>query len=264
MSLRGRTVLVTRPAGRADALLEAIEAAGGVARHIPLLDIVPLDQHNDADLWLETRDRAAHLGRYSAVIAISVNAVHYGLSWIGRYWQQRVPADIKWYGIGAATQAALARWNVQAEIAGAGSTSEALLALPQLQNLEGQRFLVLRGVGGRETLAQGLLARGAEVDLLECYRRQRPQLAAPEQQRLWQPPADAVCINSAETLANLWHYLSTAQARCAVAQRPLLVPSARVADSARELGFEQIVVSADAGTAATLAALQSLSKDPAW
>jgi uroporphyrinogen-III synthase len=259
VELAGKTILVTRPAGRADDLTIAIEAAGGSVRHIPLLELVPLDRVADAEQWLHTRECVAHLGRYERVIAVSVNAVDYGLDWIMRNWQERVPPQIRWYGIGAATVAALAGWNIDAQGA-ADMTSEALLALPELQQVKGEQFLILRGVGGRETLAQTLRARGAEVDYAECYRRRRPQLDTVQQTALWQPPADAVCVNSGETLANLWEYLPE-PARRLYHRVPLLVPGERVAQQARALGFERVVVAANAGTAATLAALSGIAKD---
>ena len=102
-----------------------------------------------------------------------------------------------------------------------------------MQQITGERVLILRGVGGRETLAQTLRARGAEVDYGECYRRVRPQLSAAERAALWQPPADAVCVNSGETLANLWDYLPE-PARQLYHRLPLLVPGERVAERIEE------------------------------
>ncbi|MGS9164769.1 uroporphyrinogen-III synthase, partial [Salmonella enterica subsp. enterica serovar Infantis] len=47
--------------------------------------------------------------------------------------------------------------------------SEALLQLPELQNIAGNRALILRGNGGRELLGETLTALGAEVSFFECY-----------------------------------------------------------------------------------------------
>lgn len=275
MELAGLTVLVTRPAGRADELLAAIAAAGGRGRHAPLLAVAALDAQRDAAALAHTEACVVALARYQRVIAISTNAVHYGLIFIRRHWHlaaaaatadgagsQRaappVPVPPHWYGIGAATAAALAQQGIAAVAAGAGMTSEALLALPEFRAPAGERVLILRGVGGRETLAATLRARGAEVDYAECYRRERPPLDAAAVAALWQPPADAVCVNSAETLANLWHYLPE-PARQLYRARPLLVPSARVAEQAHALGFARVLTAADAGTAATVAALKTLA-----
>lgn len=255
-TLAGLEVLVTRPAERADTLVEAIRAAGGRARHRPLLEIVALDRGTDADIWRQTDEKLRALDRYQRVIAASVSAVHYGLAWIGRHWPLLPP--LRWYAIGTATAAALAERGVAATAVTGSMTSEELLALPELQRLAGERALLLRGVGGRELMAETLRARGAAVDYAECYRRRNPALGDNERAALWQPAADVVCVNSGETLANLWHHLPEPGRRL-YRQRPLLVPSERVAEQARGLGCERVLVAANAGTEATLAALRELA-----
>ena len=259
MSLAGLSVLVTRPEGRADELVGAIRAAGGRARHIPLLAVAPLDARRDASIIAATRERVRELPHYRRVIAISVNAVDYGLRWINETWP-RPPEGIDWYAIGPATAAALAQRGIDAQADSAAMTTEALLARADFQHLDGERILILRGVGGRETLFETLSARGARVDLAECYRRCDPALDEAGRRALWQPAADAVCVNSAETLRHLWQYLPQ-PARELYRGRPLLVPSERVAQAARELGFSRVVVAANAGTAATVSALQDIARE---
>lgn len=225
MDLDGLRILVTRPAGRADDLMRAIAAAGGSSAHIPLLTVDALDSQRDAALWQHTEQTLRRLAHYRRVIAISVNAVHYGMRWIAAALQQsavphalQLPAHIAWYGIGAATLDELKRWGIEARGGAAGATSEALLALPELQTVRGEAILILRGVGGRETLASVLRERGAAVEYAECYRRSVPQLDAAQRQLLQRAAFDAVCVNSAETLRNLWHYLTIDQDNTAVDQ----------------------------------------------
>lgn len=260
MNLQGLHVLITRPRGRGETLAAAIQAAGGHVREVPLLAVEPLDPQTDAAIRAATETRLRQLDRYDAVIAISINAVQFGLQWASQFWPQW-PQALHWYGIGAATAEALAAWGTSAAAPAHGMNTEALLALPALQQIEGRRFLILRGVGGREALAAQLRARGAVVDYAECYRRIAPVLDAETRARLSEP-VDAICVNSAETLANLWNNLpwDRLPLDCAarVRAQALIVPSARVAERAAELGFSRVVVAANAGTAATLAALQSL------
>lgn len=255
-SLAGLTVLITRPRGRGELLAEAIRAAAGQVREVPLLAVAPLDLTTDADLCAATAAKLRQLDRYDMVIAISTNAVEQGLRWASVFWPQW-PAGPRWFGIGAATAEALAGWGVSGAAPAIGMNTEALLAQPELQQPIGKHILILRGVGGRETLATALRERGAHVDYAECYRRIEPVLDAAERALLAEP-VDAICVNSAETLTNLWNNLPAA-AQPSICRHALIVPSSRVADKARELGFKHVVVAENAGTTATLAALATLA-----
>jgi uroporphyrinogen-III synthase len=256
-ALAGQRILVTRPDGRAGDLIAAIAAAGGEALHVPLLAVEPLDATRDAESWQRTERNLRQFAKYRRIIAISVNAVHYGLAWLERLHGTELAArsDVRWYGIGAASAAELARWGIDARGGGDGATSEALLALPELQQVQGESILILRGVGGRETLAGVLRSRGADVAYAECYRRAAPTLDESQRQLLQRGGFDAICVNSAETLHNLVEVARAAARYDAYAATPLLVPSARVASLAAEAGFARVLVAANAGTEATLAAL---------
>ena len=257
LDLSGLSVLITRPRGRGEILASAIRNAGGLVREVPLLAVEPLHPQRDAELRAVTAAQLQRLDQYDAAIAISINAVELALSWARDYWPQW-PPQLHWYGIGAATAEALAQWGVRCTAAGGGMNSEALLALPELQSIANHKILILRGVGGRETLAETLRARGATVDYAECYRRVEPILDENARAEL-AAPVDAICVNSAETLANLWNNLNP-YARDHVRARALIVPSERVGQKARELGFQRVVVAANAGTAATLNALAILQQ----
>jgi uroporphyrinogen-III synthase len=261
-ALAGQRILVTRPAGRADDLMAAIADAGGSALHIPMMMVEPLDAQRDALHWQNTVHNLQRLADYRRVIAISVNAVHYGMQWLERLQVPVTHAGIEWYGIGAATATEFSRWGIDARGGGAGATSEALLALPGLQRVDGESILILRGVGGRETLAGILRQRGAGVEYAECYRRAAPRLDDSQRQLLRDDEFAAACVNSAETLRNLFCALGAEAAGLGAQWRgtALVVPSERVAQEASELGFERVIVAANAGTEATLTALYALTR----
>lgn len=157
-------VLVTRPAGQHEALVDALRCAGVRVSHMPALTIEPLT--------LAPAGLAAlrDLDMFSAVIFISVNAARIGLAALRDLWSQW-PVGIHWLAVGEATAAVLSEEGLSPEIPPEGYNSEALLALDCLRNPAGQRILILAGEQGRPLLAETLSGRGAEVDVLALYRR---------------------------------------------------------------------------------------------
>lgn len=253
-SLAGLNVLITRPQGRVGELRAALEQAGARVRHLPLLVLQPLHGQHDAELLHRNRRLSQGLDRYRKVIFVSVTAVEYGLDALAQEWP-RWPSGPLYYGVGAATARALCQRGIDARQPGGDMNSEALLALPEWQRVAGESVLIVRGVGGRDHLAAELTRRGAHVDLLECYRRGPPAASAAElyAQAQW---AHAIGLNSGETLdrfRRLWEAGGGAPQNL---QAVLVVPGQRVAGLAREAGFRHCLVAGNAGTSATLAALE--------
>lgn len=250
-------VLVTRPAGRADDLLAALQAQGASTLHLPMLVINELDAEHDAACMQRNRDRILDLDRYHKLIFISANAVYYGVNLVEQFWPQW-PAQQRLLAIGSATATALADRGLSA-MGGYGSmNSESLLATEELTSVSGERIAIFRGMGGRETLADVLRERGASVDYVECYRRSAPRLdRADTLAQLGDFAPAAVIVNSGETLENLTALLpdDSELFNC-----PLIVPGDRVAALARNLGYARATQAANAGTAATLEVLYTLSR----
>lgn len=247
-SLRGRRILVTRPAVQAAALAEMIAAHGGEAVCFPLLEIVPVDD------WQAFDAIAARLDTYAIAVFISPNAVALGLPRLlaGRPW----PARLRAAAIGPGTVQALADRGIgEVIVPRERFDSEALLALPPLQadRVAGEHVLILRGDGGRELLADTLRARGATVDAVACYRRLAPADGAPLMSLLRNNALDALTLSSSEGLRNLLDLLDTGSRERLLAL-PVFVPHQRIADEAARLGLRRVVLTgpADAGLVAGL------------
>jgi len=157
-------VLVTRPDGQQQALVDRLERDGFQVSHQPALVIEPLA------LSVESQDCLAHLDRYHVVVLISRNAADIALSLLRTHWS-RWPAGVHWLAVGDATAQVLQAAGLQAERPEQGFNSEALLAMPLLQDLAGRRVLLLRGEGGREVLAPAIRARAEALDEIALYRR---------------------------------------------------------------------------------------------
>lgn len=230
--LAGRTVLVTRPAKQAAALAQAIRAVGGTAFAFPALAVEAVPQD-------ELSVPLARLAEADIAIFISPNAAQFGMAAI--HSGGSLPASVEVFAVGLGTARALHAQGVSGVITPDGQDSEALLALPQLQDVAGKRVVIVRGVGGRALLAETLRTRGAQVDLMECYRRLRPQVDAAPLLARWQAGGiDAVTVTSAETLHNLAALLGEA-GRPLLAATPLFAPHEKIAGAARRFGIAHVI-----------------------
>ena len=196
-ALSGRHVAITRPLGQAEKLQSLIAAEGGEAVLFPLIAIAPLQDYTAFDAVI------AGLAQYDWLIFISSNAVQYGMPRLLK--QGALPERLQFAAIGPVTAAELGQFGVQQVLTPIDRfDSEALLALPQMQAVAGKRCMIVRGVGGREVLAQTLVQRGATVTFAECYQRVNPQTDAGLLQTLWQNKAlDALVVTSSEAMRHL-------------------------------------------------------------
>lgn len=258
-NLHGLRVLITRPQAQVPAWQARLQAAGADTVVASLMAIVPISDKADSQI---IRQRVMALDSYQHVIFVSQNAARYGLQWIDDCWPQ-LPSDINFYAVGSATAQLLHQHDVPVIEAGHTMNTEALLALPQLQNVAGDRVLIFRGQGGRPVLAEQLQERGAVVDYGELYQRQFPPQVFQQVAELnWGQAGDVVALHSGEALDNWCQViasLSSAAASTGVCWQamPTLVPGKRVADKARNLGFECVIEAYNASDQEMLAALQT-------
>lgn len=229
-ALQGIGVLVTRPVHQTDRLCRLIEAQGGTAIPFPVIEIL---DPGDPEALIAVIDR---LDEYDMAIFVSANAVSRTLPLIQarRGW----PARLKRVAIGRGSARMLEQLGLPAQLLPEhGFTSEALLALPQLQTVAGQSIVIFRGQGGRELLGDTLRERGAEVTYAEAYRRRRPAVDSGELLKRWQQgEIQAVTITSNESLRNLFDMVGEPGQQW-LYDTPLIVVSRRTQKLARELGF---------------------------
>ena len=239
-------VLVTRPAAQAKAMIEVLRSHGFDVQHQPCLSIVPVDpQSNDG---LQSKQWAMDLDTFDHIIVISTNAAHYWLGLAQDYWPQW-PVGVQWWAMGESTQAHLVAAGIDAGRPNAGDTSEALLAdlLPQIKSHH--KVLIVRGCGGRETLSDTLIAAGAKVTYAQCYQRKMPTISNEHLLSVDKFAPQAVILQSGETLVNFDHLLGD-QAWCDKQCTILVLPSARVAEQAKILGYRVLLISGSASNQA--------------
>jgi uroporphyrinogen-III synthase len=255
VSLTGLTVLVTRPAGQGEGLIEAIRRAGGEAVSFPLLEIKPVtDQHRQAEIRQQIQD----LDQYQILIFISSNAARHGLNWISRYWPQ-FPVGVEVVAVGPATASALAELPCQVQTSETGMLSEDILELPVLKAVAGKKVALFRGEGGRELLADTLRDRGAQVDYVETYERQRIIGTGTElMELLQQARVNALTVTSGQILDSLCQLVDITNT--GIDQIPLLVPSERIRQQAQAAGFTQVTCSHGATDSAVVAGLAEIAR----
>lgn len=234
VNLRGRRVLICRPEPEASRLARVFEQAGAEVRILPLMAREPLPETPEQRSVLQELDNFTH------VIAVSPYAARRLLEEADTWWPQ-LPVGLHWYGVGAGTAAELGRHGLRPRRPSDGWTSEALLALPSLQNLNNDRVLLARGEHGRELIRQTLEERGARVTVLPLYRRFCPYYPSEIIDDLFNRFCPEVIVAlSGETLNNL--VKTDPDALPALHQALLVVPAERVAEQARQAGFGSILV----------------------
>lgn len=287
--LAGIRVVVTRPPKQAARFAERLALVGGEAIVCPALVIEPPE--NPSAL----RETLAQLERYDYAVFVSANAadaVLVALEREGRRW----PASLVAIGVGPTTFDALVGGRLERVVVPPERwDSEGVLALPELAEVRGKRIVLFRGergnadpIGtgdvdanmpsgrrhdaharsdrragdapasgsGRELMRETLVARGALVDAVACYRRLRPTFDASGLVERWRAGGvDAVVATSGEVLDNFIALIGAA-GRPLLAETPLFVPHERIAAHARNAGLSNVVTTAatDSGLLAGLLA----------
>ncbi len=233
-------------------MCEALSNLGYTVHQQALLEL-----HKLAELTPDIESCIDSLQQYQRLIFISGNAVHFGMQVILE-GGQRLPQGIIVYAIGQATAKLLEDFGLTAICAGAEMTSESLLALESLQQVKGQRILIVKGDGGRTTLRDTLGSRGAEVDELACYQRKCPQLPLGDlAAKIAQWNIDVILLTSGEGFCNMLTLLSPDET-IKLYTKPLIVPSTRVAQMARNAGFTAVHEAKNATNTAMLEMLEQL------
>ncbi len=249
-TLDGRGIVVTRPREQAAGLAAKVEAEGGRALVHPALEILDAPDAAAVNAILD------QLESFDLAVFISPSAVQKAMNLLrARRGDAPWPARVAVAAVGRGSRRELERQGVRDVVAPAAQAdSEALLALPLLQEVAGRRVVVFRGDGGRELLGDTLAARGATVTYAECYRRARPPGDLAPLLHAWaRGEVHAVVVTSSEALANFVDMVGRL-GQAWLRATPMFVAHERIAEAARRAGVQTVRV-AGAGDDEMLAAL---------
>ncbi len=190
------TLLNTRPEHQSRGLQQLVERAGGQALACPTIAIQ----------WLNLPQQRTALSAFDKIVFISANAVHAFAKAV-----QPLPSSLpQLFAIGKATVKAGQKFDLAMQTAeGACFDSEALLEHPQLQQLQQQKILLVKGVQGRELLLKTLQQRGAQVEQWSLYRRQPVAFCRPAWLNFRKAAVPVVLASSINGLQNLMTMLQT-------------------------------------------------------
>jgi uroporphyrinogen III methyltransferase/synthase len=193
--LEGRTVVVTRAADQAQALVDLLEAAGARVLVAPAIRIEPPPS------WAPLDEALADLERFRWIVFTSVNGVtmvERRLAPAGRTWRdlgrRRVAA------IGPATAAALVARGVPVEVVPDEYRAEALAEALRSRLEPGDAVLLPRAARTRDVLVRALERLGAAVREVPAYAT-RPAAGAAAEVRaaLAAGTVDVVTLTSSST-----------------------------------------------------------------
>lgn len=247
-------VWATRPSHQNTAWQQQLAGLGGITVfEIPLLAIEPVTTEADKQA---VKNQVLDLDHFKHVIFVSQNAVAHGFKWFEDYWPQ-LPVGVNFYAVGAKTAAAVRSHHSAVTECGEAMNSEAILALPSLHKVGGDKVLICRGKGGRPKLATELAARGADVRYCELYERQLPKAAHSECSAIAVAAEHIIPLFSGDTLTNLSAVLPATINKSTIT---LVLPAERVAKQARKLGFNQIQVAKNASEEAMLQVIKQVTQ----
>lgn len=229
-------IMVTRPAHQASRLIDLLEVAGAKILCLPLIEIAAIKEPKAAI------EQVKALPQADIVIFISQNAVTHGMSLIHQHGE--LPANVKLATVGLGSANLLGHLtDREVEIVPLGDfNSEGLLSHPELQDIEGKKITIFRGIGGRNVLADTLSNRGARVSYAEVYQRQQPTLDLESLAKIWlNDPIDYICITSGAGIENLVANISKqntpAQLRTNIINTQLIIVNKRLLSLVQENGF---------------------------
>ena len=164
--MSNKLILVTRHETLLGSMVEMLENKGFSVCHVPTIEV---RSAGNVELLKKEFTR---LKKFTDIVFVSRNAVKFGMAWARRYGG--IPKKLRVLAVGESTASSLKNYGLDVLYPSAGSGSEALMAVDELQSMEGRKVLIVRGIEGREWLADTMRERGANVHYAECYGRSIP------------------------------------------------------------------------------------------
>ena len=239
------TAVLTRPLVDCQRLSKLLQDQSIPHITLPIMEVAPLPESQCSP--------TPAISPGTIVIFVSANAVRWGLPGLKLALDQVDGCQV--IAVGQRTRDTLSTAGIDAQIP-ERADSESLLQMPALAAVDSNGILIVKGEGGRDLLAKELNARGARVIEWSCYRRVWPDVPLSALDT-FAHNALVFQASSGEVLSRLSELLAGAGKK-ELLQSTVIVPSERVAALAESLGWQSVVMAADASDRGFLQAMQSL------
>lgn len=214
-------VLITRPKIDSLILKKALDTQNICSFVFPTLEIKQLQPILDKN--------------YQVVVFISKNSVDFGI----KYLKQLV--EYKILAVGSATASRLLKYGYKADYYPKNKpSSTSLLAIAEVVNIKNSNILIMRGVGGVNTLKLGFENNNNIVDYLEVYERiknTKINKYRDNLEKFLQENPQIIIITSCDILEALVQLTDKIDKNI-----KLLVISERIKKYAISIGFSRIIV----------------------
>ena len=163
--LKGKHILITRPAEQAKDFIEALKAQGAEPISFPTIRII------SPRGWVKVDKAIENLTGYDALIFTSVNGV--------KFFFQRLKEKeknigflkkLKMVAIGPKTAAAIEQFHLRVDIVPQKFQAESVVEALEKKGITGKRFLLPRAEKARDVLPKEIKKRGGHIDVVTVYR----------------------------------------------------------------------------------------------
>jgi len=216
--LKGKRILVTRTREQASALSERLRTLGATPIEFPTIRLVPPQDWEPLDNALRKLYTTDSVSYYDWLIFTSANGVNIVIERLRNLgYDPSAIGNVRVAAIGPATAAALARYNIIADLVPDEYIAEGIAAAliedaaKRGESLAGKRMLLARAAEARKVLVTELQQAGAIIDEVAAYRT-LPVASDDEQGRkvvrmLQEHQINIVTFTSSSTVRNFMQWV---------------------------------------------------------
>lgn len=175
--------LITRPENKNESLIKSIEEKGYEAFSFPILNLQTLDVTSSQLSPLIDADKLIFISQDAVKSLAALSPV--------------ISPNTTFFAVGDKTAQTISELFNKKAIVPKQQDSEGLLALKQLQQVDSQSIVLAKGKGGRPLIAQTLNKRGARLNAINLYLREKTEGKVSDWFQKWQhQKIDSIVLTS--------------------------------------------------------------------